>query len=49
MELGIDRNEDEIYKYLDISINKRLLLDPDIGEQVFDLLDKIDNKLRLME
>lgn len=49
MELGIERNEDEIYKYLDISINKRLLLDPTIGDKVFDLLDNIDKKLRLME
>ena len=46
MELGIERNDDEIYKHLDISVNKRLLLDPNIGEQVFNLLDK---KLRLME
>jgi hypothetical protein len=49
MELGIERNDDEIYKHLDISINKRLLLKPDIGEHLVDLLDKIDKKLRLME
>ena len=49
MELGIERNDDEIYKYLDISINKRLLRDPDIGTKVFDLLDNIDDRLRLME
>lgn len=52
MELGIARNEDEIYQHLDVSINKRILLDPDMSEQIVNLLNQVEMKLeqiRLME
>jgi len=44
-DIGIEPNLDEMYDYMDISINKTLLTNPDIGGVVSKLIDEIEIKL----
>lgn len=51
-DIGISRNEDEMYNHLDIIINKAVITDPEIGKIICNLLDAVERKteqFRLMK
>jgi len=51
-DIGISRNEDEMYNHLDITINKAIVTDPEIGKIICSLLDAVERKteqFRLMK
>lgn len=43
-DIGISRNEEEMYNHLDVTINKAIIADPDIGKIVCSLLDAVEIK-----
>lgn len=43
-DIGVSRNEDELYNHLDITINKTIVTDPEIGKIVCSLLDAVERK-----
>jgi len=43
-DIGVRRNEEEKYDHLDITLNKTIIVDPDIGSIVCSLLDAVERK-----
>tara|TARA_R100000008_G_C3568309_1_gene160463 strand:+ start:829 stop:1146 length:318 start_codon:yes stop_codon:yes gene_type:complete len=43
-DIDISRNDEELYQHLDITLNKTVVGDPDIGSIVCDLFDTIEAK-----
>lgn len=44
-DIGIESNTDEMYNHLDISINKKVLSNPEIGTVISDLINDIEEKM----
>ena len=44
-DIGIEPSTDDIYDYLDVSINKTLLSNPNIGEKMSNLIDALEIRM----